>query len=132
VTIRYKILIVDEIFVRRSIKLLLERDGHYVFDVGCDTKALEVLAKQDIDVVIADRLVLGIGLINQIRRQRPTLPIIVCTAVDNNVDLAPSENVNVLPKPFSAELLRQGLAQAIGERNLKPKVKPYNSEISQP
>jgi len=103
--------------VRRSIKLLLDRDGHTVLDVESGESALELLARQTVDLVITDRFMPGMQgdqLAKLIRQQWPKTAIIMSTASIDEDEILREGHVDiVLNKPFSLESLRSTVIFAI-------------------
>jgi CheY-like chemotaxis protein len=117
---RVKILVVDdEAIVRRSIKLLLEYDGHEVWPVDCGEAALAELAQRSFDLVITDFSMPGMHgdqLVARIRQLLPTQPIIMATAfvADYKIFGQASSHVDAfLFKPFSLKELREAVGQAL-------------------
>jgi len=117
------LLVDDEPSVRRSIKMLLSRDGHTVFDVENGDAALELLSGQTVDLVITDRFMLGMTgdqLVNLIRQKQPDTAIIMSTACIDEIEVLRDGYVNaVLNKPFSLESLRSTVTFAIKAKSQK-------------
>jgi len=97
--------------------MLLNRDGHTVFDVESGDAALGFLSRQSVDLVITDCFMPGIDggqLVNLIRQQWPATAAIMSTAyVDEEENLRNGHVKAVLIKPFSWESLRAAVATAM-------------------
>jgi CheY-like chemotaxis protein len=120
-----RILVVDdEVSVRRSMKMLLEHDGHEVCAVDSGEAALEQiaqLAQRKFDLVITDFSMPGMygdELVTRIRKINPDQPIIMCTAFveDYKVFGGASGHVDaLLLKPFSFMELREAIEQVLND-----------------
>ena len=91
--------------------------------------ALELLATEDFDVVVADlhmKGMNGLALCERITQSRPDLPVIVITAF-GNLDAAIAAiragAYDFLPKPFELEVLRIAVERAVKHRALRDEVK---------
>jgi CheY-like chemotaxis protein len=122
-----QILIVDdEAMVRRSIKLLLEHDGHKVWPVDDAEGALAQLAERKFDLIITDFSLPGMKgdeLVARIRQLDPTQPIIMATAFVEEYEIfgqvvGPVDAL--LFKPFSIKELRDAIEQALPQEPLDP------------
>ena len=110
-----RILVVDdEQAVRASTHMLLEIDGHTVFDAESGAEALERVQSGGIDLVITDFRMPGMTggeLTSQIKQIAPTTAVIILTAWPQ--DVAPETPADaVVAKPYTLDSLRQALAQA--------------------
>jgi CheY-like chemotaxis protein len=122
-----QILVVDdEAMVRRSIKLLLEHDGHKVWPVDEAEKALAQLAERKFDLIITDFSLPGMKgdeLVARIRQLVPTQPIIMATAFVEEYKIfgqvvGPVDAL--LFKPFSIKELRDAIEQAFPQEPVDP------------
>jgi CheY-like chemotaxis protein len=113
----FKILIVDdEPQVRRSIKLLLQYDGHEVTEVENGKLALARLAEQKFDLVITDYFMpemRGDALIKHIRSQSPELPVLMISAHGSQIGQGKIDADVMLGKPFSRSDLQGAVGQAM-------------------
>jgi CheY-like chemotaxis protein len=109
----------DEPTVRKSIKMLLEYDGHRVREADSGDEALAVLAQEKFDLVITDFSMPGMHgdqLITRIRETLPGLPIIMATAYaeEYHTFAQPSGRVAVLLlKPFTLNELREAIQRVL-------------------
>jgi CheY-like chemotaxis protein len=114
-----RVLVVDdESSVRRSIKLMLEYDGHEVWLAEGGEAALEQLAQRKFDLVITDFLMPemhGDQLIASIRKLIPSQRIIIDTAFVEEYKIygQASGADALLFKPFSFKDLREAIEQAL-------------------
>ncbi|HEY2365773.1 MAG TPA: response regulator, partial [Polyangiaceae bacterium] len=88
---RARVLVVDdEADSALMMKLVLEGGGHRVVSCASALEALDVIMREDIDVVVTDlsmKELDGIGLCAQVRSARPGTPVIIITA-HANLDVA--------------------------------------------
>lgn len=120
-----RLLIVDD---DRSMRLvlstMLKKEGYEVASAVDGVDALEVLRREDIDVVITDlkmpRLD-GMGLLERIRYDYPEIPVIIITAygtVATAVDAIKKGAFDYITKPFEQDDLKNIISKAVRTRNL--------------
>lgn len=121
-----RILVVDdEEIVRVTLRQMLEKAGHQVFEAANGLEALRAFEKREADLVITDIIMPekeGIETIMELRQRKPDLKIIAMsgggrTGTMEYLHLAKSLGAdNVLPKPFKMgevrDLVSRTLAQA--------------------
>ena len=122
-----QILVVDdEEIVRRTVKMLLEHDGHRVWTVDSGEAALDQLAGREFDLLITDIFMPGLNgrqLIARVRQLLPAQPIIIATAFleESQATGQTAENFNaLLLKPFSLDDLRAAIEQALSTKQMPP------------
>lgn len=117
-----KILIVDdEPNIRRLFRDELEEEGHTIDQAGDGAEALAAVAKTDYHLVLLDlRMpeVNGIEFLEEIRKDRTRLPVIVCTAVrgiESDYDLWANQVSAILNKPVDLEVLKAEVHRVLDE-----------------
>ena len=111
------ILCVDDEEIPRTLrKLVLQRQGYEVADVGSGKEALELLLLRHFDLVLTDQLMPGMTgseLASRIRAENALMPIILATGY---AELSPGEAQGLprLAKPFSQRELAEAIARAVG------------------
>lgn len=101
----------DEPSVRYALDLILRRDGHSVAAADGGKSALALLASRKFDVVVADiRMpdMSGLELLNTVRAQWPTTPVIIITAhatLDTGMAALKAGAFEFIVKPFDADEL---------------------------
>ena len=113
------LLVEDDDGVRDSTKGLIERLGYTVLDAASPSVALDMLRGHgaDIDLVLTD-IVLpemsGMRLAEQVRAERPGLPIVHMSAYPDAADREGLDSgINYLPKPFTVDALARILRDAL-------------------
>jgi signal transduction histidine kinase len=113
------ILLVDDHFaVRATTEAMLQQLGHAVTSVGDGPSALALIeaAPQRFDLIIADYAMpgmSGIELLRNARTHSPHVPAIVVTGYAEAEKLSDGpEDVLIVRKPFTAEILNAAIARA--------------------
>ncbi len=120
-----KILVVDdELNMRLVLDAMLKQEGYEVATAADGLEALKVLQEEKIAAVAADlrmpRLD-GMGLLNRIMQDDPSLPVIILTAhgtVANAVDALKKGAFDYLTKPFEQDELKAVIRKAVRTRQL--------------
>jgi CheY-like chemotaxis protein len=110
------LLVDDDQGARAALKLLLSIDRHTVVEATNGKHALALLSKKPFDLVIMDFFMpemQGSQLAATIKRNAPTLPILMVTAYFEK--LVDKENFvdAIVAKPFGVEDLRQAIAKLL-------------------
>jgi PAS domain S-box-containing protein len=110
----------DEGAVQDVVRRFLELAGHQVTCVSSGREALEVVAEgRKVDLVILDLMMPredGAKTFRQIRRDRPHLPVLLCTGLpeaNQTPDLLQSGAAGILRKPFRMNELWYAVNQAL-------------------
>lgn len=118
-----KILVVDdEEVMRRSLVEVLRLEGHQVSAVENGRAALEVLGKEDFDLVVLDLKMPGIDGVEVMRVSRqkyPDMQIILLTAhgsLESAIEALRLEAHDYLLKPVSPQLLLSSIDSALTHR----------------
>src|SRR3569623_58040 len=111
----------DDILVLTNTIAMLEDLGHVGLAASSAAEALEILRNHDgVDLVITDQAMphmTGLQLINQIRAQRPAMPVILATGYAE-LERGAGGDVPKLAKPFTqAELRREIEASEIRRKD---------------
>ena len=116
------LLVDDDIGLRGIIHRFLERSGFSVAIAGNGREALERLGILHIDLLLTDLMmpeISGIELIEAVRKNNPSLPIIAMSADadlrnDGSLELAAQAGANVvLEKPFAMNRLIRELQRLL-------------------
>src|SRR5271170_6073639 len=122
----YRILVVeDEQLMRSIIAQLLRSEGHQVIEAHAAEVALQIFAKEKIDLAILD-VNLGQGgsgrdLLGKIRDLDPEVMGIILTAyasVESAVDALRKGAYDYLTKPFANDHLKAVVRNALGQKAL--------------
>ncbi|AHF87793.1 PAS sensor protein (plasmid) [Rhizobium leguminosarum bv. trifolii WSM1689] len=104
----------DDGLVLMNTTLMLEDLGHTVFEAMAGPEALEILRKQQVDLVICDHAMprmTGAQLAQAIRSEWPEMPIILATGYAEIPEGAGIANLPRLGKPFSQAQLAEAISR---------------------
>lgn len=104
----------DDGLVLMNTTLMLEDLGHTVFEAMAGPEALEILRKQQVDLVICDHAMprmTGAQLAQAIRSEWPEMPIILATGYAEISEGAGIANLPRLGKPFSQAQLAEAISR---------------------
>jgi two-component system cell cycle sensor histidine kinase/response regulator CckA len=116
------LLVEDEEAVRAFAARALASRGYKVYEAASGVEALEVMkeAGGKIDLVVSDVVMPeldGPSLLRELRKQRPELKIIFISGYAEDAfkkNLAPGEDFQFLPKPFSLKQLAIAVKETLG------------------
>jgi NtrC-family two-component system response regulator AlgB len=131
------ILVVDDDHnIRRMLAAALEGAGYQVLEAGSAAQAQTRLATAPpVDLVVTDvrmEKTDGIRLLEQIKQTRPAMPVIIMTAfgsIPAAVEAMRLGAYDYLPKPFSAQQIRQTVARALEIQSLKQENRALKSRL---
>jgi DNA-binding response OmpR family regulator len=108
---RTLLVIEDDAAIRQGVVMALRSAGHRSLEAGDGNAARQLIAQATCDLVLLD-LVLpgasGLDLLQQIRREQPTLPVIIMTAMGDERDRVRGLELGAddyVVKPFSVREL---------------------------
>jgi two-component system cell cycle sensor histidine kinase/response regulator CckA len=106
----------DDVIVRNTVRVLLQKDGHDVLVAADGYEALELSRdyQGSIDLLLTDMRMPRMGgaaLIEQIRKERPGIRILVMAGLA--ADRLPQHAF--LAKPFSAEVFRMKVREVLDQ-----------------
>ena len=112
----------DELNMRLVLSAMLKKEGYEVFVAEDGLAALSILKENDVSAIVTDlkmpRLD-GIGLLNRVNKEYPSIPIIIITAygtVNTAVDALKKGAFDYITKPFDQDDLRNVIKKAIKTR----------------
>ena len=119
-----RILIVeDEAHIRRVMSIWLERHGHQILHAVDGAMALQVLERDEVDLIISDMNMPGLDgleLIKAVREERRLeVPFLLVTARCDQSRLAgrlAPYNVKLYPKPFVPSRLVEDIELVLGAK----------------
>ncbi|SRR5581483_1975481 len=104
-------------------KLVLEKAGYEVITARSGQEALEILASRVVDLVLSDHLMPGMSgaeLAQQIKSQRPKLPVVLISGV-NEMPAGASVADAFVSKVEGPDVLRNRIAAVLhGRGNASP------------
>ncbi len=126
----------DDRNIRRMLATALEGAGHNVAEAAGAAQALSRLAAAPaVELVLTDvrmEKTDGIALLEQIKQLRPALPVIIMTAfgsIPAAVEAMRLGAYDYVPKPFSAQQIRQTVARALEIQSLRQENRALKSRL---
>ncbi len=121
-----KILIIDdEKSILDLLSVVFKKEGHTVFTSISAAKALELIDKEDIDLVLTDiklPQMSGLGILKYVQENTPGTPVVMITAygtIKQAVQAFKQGAFDYVVKPFDIEELKIVVAQGLEKRRLK-------------
>ncbi|MEW6106411.1 MAG: sigma-54 dependent transcriptional regulator [Bacillota bacterium] len=115
----------DEEKMCEFLQLVLAQDGHQVVCASSGERALEeIRSGDDIDVIVTDLMMPGIGgmeVLEESKRSLPDTPVVVITGystVQNAVEAMKAGAFDYLPKPFKVDEVRLVVKKALERREI--------------
>ena len=114
----------DEQNMQTVMRMILEDAGHTVITAGSGEEALKHIQNPNLDVVLSDMRMPGMGgdgLLARCRADRPEVPVIVVTAhgtIKSAVKSVSAGAADYLSKPFEPEELEIAVHNAINLRDI--------------
>jgi two-component system response regulator HydG len=131
-----RVLVVDdEASMRRSLAIMLQREGFTVTDMAGGAQAIHELRRHAYDVVITDLrmgAVSGLELLRDVKREHPDVEVILKTAygtVEGAVEAMKLGAFDFVTKPFQMEELLLRVRNAVDKRRLTERVRRLESEV---
>jgi DNA-binding NtrC family response regulator len=130
------LIIDDEEVLQDVLGVLVHREGHTPIAARSGEAGLEVLEREEVDLVLLDLMLpgmSGIQVLREIRRREPDQVVVMITAyssIENAIEAMREGAFHYIPKPFKNEevllTLRKGLEQrrlAVENRSLRQQLR---------
>lgn len=121
-----KILIIDdEKSILDLLSVVFKKEGYTVFTSISAVKALELIDKEDVDLVLTDikmPQMSGMEILKHVKESRPDIPVVMITAygtINQAVQAFKQGAVDYVVKPFDIDELKIVVAQGLEKRRLK-------------
>jgi two-component system response regulator PilR (NtrC family) len=131
-----RILVVDdEESIREFLEIMLRKEGYEVTCVEDGQKALDVIKKKTVDMVISDLQMpnlTGIELLRQVKDQYPNLLFMMITAfgtTETAVEAMKLGAYDYITKPFKIDEVRINIANALRSQNLEVENRTLKKEL---
>jgi len=130
------LIIDDEEVLQDVLTSLLRRDGHHPFNARSGEEGLEVLEREEIDLVLLDLMLPGMSgqeVLREIRRKYPEQVVVVITAfssIEGAVEAMREGAFHYIPKPFKNEEVLLTLRRGLEQRRLQSENRELRAELS--
>jgi two-component system response regulator PilR (NtrC family) len=132
------ILIVDDEEVLQDVLTsLIRREGHTTFSTLTAEEGLEVVDREEIDLVVLDLMLPGMsGLeaLKEIRRRDPEMVIVVITAyssIEGAIEAMREGAFHYIPKPFKNEEVLLTIRKGLEQRRLTSENRELREQLKQ-
>jgi adenylate cyclase len=134
------ILVVDDNTSNRDVLARrLTREGHRVVTAANGAAALDLVARQDFDIILLDLIMPGMSGFEVLRRLKTTertshIPVIVISALDeldSVVRCIEAGAEDYLTKPFNSILLRARVGASLEKKWLRDREKKFIADLEQ-
>jgi two-component system, NtrC family, response regulator AlgB len=115
----------DDRNIRRMVAATLDTAGHRVIEADSAEQALKLFPESTADLVLSDVRMAGLngfGLLTELKRLNPTLPVIMMTAFASVADAVEAMRhgaYDYIPKPFTTEHIRRVVGRALELQKLR-------------
>jgi diguanylate cyclase (GGDEF)-like protein len=130
------LLVDDEENILSSLRRLLRRDGYQILTAGGGAEALELLAQNEVDVIVSDQRMPNMTGVEFLRRVKTIHPQTVRMVLSGYTELQSiTDAINegavykFLTKPWEDEMLRANIEEAFRYKGLADENRRLNSEI---
>jgi two-component system, NtrC family, response regulator PilR len=132
------ILIVDDEEVLQDVLTsLIRREGHTTLSARSGEEALDVLEREDVDLVLLDLMLPGISglqVLRQIRQRDPDQVVVVITAfssIESAIDAMREGAFHYIPKPFKNEEVLLTIRKGLEQRRLASENRSLREQLRQ-
>jgi len=114
----------DDDLSRRNLEHILVKEGYEVVAVSNGVRAVQLLEKQEFDLILTDlkmHQVDGMQVLRKARDEQPHTEVIMITAyatVDSAVEAMRHGAYHYIPKPYKIDLVRRLVREALLKRRL--------------
>jgi two-component system response regulator HydG len=131
-----KVLVVDdEAGMRKSLSIMLRRDGHTVTEAAGGQEAVEHLGREVFDLVVADLNMddlSGLEVLRHVRQASPDVEVILMTGygtIEAAVEAMKLGAYDFITKPFQSEEILLRVRNALDKRQLRREVHRLRAEV---
>jgi DNA-binding NtrC family response regulator len=135
---RMTILIVDDEEVLQDVLTqLVRREGHSTLSARSGEEALEILEREEVDLVLLDLMLPGLSgqqVLREIRRRDPDQVIVVVTAyssVESAIEAMREGAFHYIPKPFKNEEVLLTIRKGLEQRRLTDENRDLREQLRQ-
>jgi two-component system response regulator PilR (NtrC family) len=133
-----KILIIDDEDVLQDVLTsLLVKEGYEVLNAATGEEGLEILEKEEVDLVLLDLMLPGINgqeVLKRIRAEDPEQVVVMITAyssIEGAIDAMREGAFHYIPKPFKNEEVLLTIRQGLERRRLASENRELRAQLQQ-
>ena len=131
------LIIDDEEVLQDVLTVLLRREGHQTHSAFSGEEGLEMLDREEIDLVLLDLMLPGMHgmqVLREMRRKHPDVVVVVITAfssIESAIEAMREGAFHYIPKPFKNEEVLLTLRKGLEQRRLTNENKSLREQLRQ-
>ncbi|HYG63051.1 MAG TPA: response regulator, partial [Thermoanaerobaculia bacterium] len=131
------LIIDDEEVLQDVLTFLLRKEGHTPFSAMSGEEGLEVLAREEVDLVLLDLMLPGMhgmDVLREIRRKHPEQVVVVITAfssIESAIQAMREGAFHYIPKPFKNEEVLLTVRKGLEQRSLRAENRSLREQLRQ-
>lgn len=111
----------DDYFMQKLLKILLHNEGHHVFVASSTDEAFRILSSHSIDIILCDVFMPeadGLTFLKNVKSSPnfSQIPVIIITAASNHPHIQSTLNLGaccIIEKPFNVQVIKEAINKAI-------------------
>jgi DNA-binding NtrC family response regulator len=131
------LIIDDEEVLQDVLTVLLRREGHQTHSAFSGEEGLEMLDREEVDLVLLDMMLPGMHgmqVLREMRRKHPDVVVVVITAfssIESAIEAMREGAFHYIPKPFKNEEVLLTLRKGLEQRRLTNENKSLREQLRQ-
>jgi two-component system, NtrC family, response regulator PilR len=127
----------DEEVLQDVLTSLIQREGHSTLTARTGEEGLELLQREEVDLVVLDLMLPGVGgqeVLRQIRQRDPDQVVVVITAyssIESAIEAMKNGAFHYIPKPFKNEEVLLTLKKGLDQRRLTIENRSLREQLKQ-
>jgi two-component system response regulator PilR (NtrC family) len=131
------LIIDDEEVLQDVLTSLIQREGHTTLTATSGEEGLAVLQREEVDLVVLDLMLPGMGgqeVLRQIRKRDPDQVVVVITAyssIESAIEAMRNGAFHYIPKPFKNEEVLLTIKKGLDQRRLASENRALREQLKQ-
>jgi len=131
------LIIDDEEVLQDVLTSLIRREGHTTFSARTGEQGIDLLEREDVDLVVLDLMLPGMSgqeVLKQIRQRHPDVIVVVITAyssIEGAIEAMREGAFHYIPKPFKNDEVLLTLKKGLEQRRLATENRELKAQLQQ-
>ncbi len=127
----------DEEVLQDILTMLLRKDGHHPFSAMSGEEGLELMEREEVDLVLLDLMLPGMHgmeVLREMRKHHPDVVVVVITAfssIESAIDAMREGAFHYIPKPFKNEEVLLTVRKGLEQRRLTAENRSLKEQLRQ-
>ena len=119
-----------------GLKTVLQKDGHRILAAERGDQALELLRANDVDLIISDVQMPGLGgmqVLDAARNEFPDIPFIIITgfaSIESAIDAIKKGAYDYISKPFNNDVILLTVARALERKRMQKELAELREKVA--